>query len=219
MRLSISNLAGERSGETVFEGVDIELAGGQCLIVTGENGSGKSTMLRVIAGLLPAAAGEIRFEGGGDDWPDLMSGCHYLGEKNGMKTALTVAENLTFQQQFLGNAFHTVDEALDAVGLPQVATLPFGYLSTGQRRRIAIASLLVSFRPVWLLDEPTSGLDLGSERRFADLMRGHLEDNGIIIAATHAPLGIEGAKEMVMGVPPSPFSEGASRKAGPRSAL
>lgn len=199
MRLSIEGLAGERSGETVFEGIDIELAAGQCLIITGENGSGKSTLLRVIAGLLPAAAGSVSLDGGGEDWPDLMSGCHYLGERNAMKTALTVAENLTFRQQFLGNAFHTVDEALEAVGLPQVANLPFGYLSTGQRRRIALAGLLVSFRPVWLLDEPTSGLDLASERRLADLMRGHLEDDGIIIAATHAPLGIDGAKEMTMG--------------------
>ena len=134
-----------------------------------------------------------------DEFSNLQSAAHYLGEKNAMKAAMTVAENLAFRQKFLGHPFHTVDEALDAIDLPTVANLPFGYLSTGQRRRVAIAGLLVSYRPVWLLDEPTAGLDLGSERRFADLMRGHLEDGGIIIAATHAPLDIEGAKELEMG--------------------
>jgi heme exporter protein A len=199
MRLVADNLAGERGGEPVFEGVSFVLEKGECLIVTGENGSGKSTLLRVVAGLLPASAGEARLEGGGEDWSDIMSACHYLGDRNAMKPALTVAENLAFHQQFLGNVFLTVEEALDEVGLPSVAALPFGYLSTGQRRRIAIAALLVSFRPVWLLDEPTAGLDLGSERRFTALMQAHLEDGGIIVAATHVPLGIERAKGLVMG--------------------
>lgn len=199
MRLVADNLAGERGGEPVFDGVSFSLGNGECLIVTGENGSGKSTLLRVVAGLLPASHGVARLEDGGEDWPDIMSSCHYLGDRNAMKPALTVAENLSFHQQFLGNAFLTIEEALDEVGLPSVAALPFGYLSTGQRRRIAIAALLVSFRPVWLLDEPTAGLDLGSERRFSALMQAHLEDGGIIVAATHVPLGIEGAKELVMG--------------------
>jgi heme exporter protein A len=199
MRLVADNLAGERGGEPVFDGVSFSLEKGECLIVTGENGSGKSTLLRVVAGLLPASAGEARLEGGGEDWSDIMSACHYLGDRNAMKPALTVAENLAFHQQFLGNVFLTVEEALDEVGLPSVAALPFGYLSTGQRRRIAIAALLVSFRPVWLLDEPTAGLDLGSERRFTALIQAHLEDGGIIVAATHVPLGIERAKGLVMG--------------------
>lgn len=199
MRLVADNLAGERGGEPVFDGVSFSLENGQCLIVTGENGSGKSTLLRVVAGLLPPSQGLVRLEGGGDEWPDIISACHYLGDRNAMKPALTVAENLAFQQQFLGHAFLTVEEALDEVGLPSVAALPFGYLSTGQRRRIAIASLLVSQSPLWLLDEPTAGLDLGSERRFSAMMQAHLEDGGIIVAATHVPLGIERAKELVMG--------------------
>lgn len=199
MQLSVSNLAGERGGETVFEQISFELAAGDALVILGENGSGKSTLLRVLAGLLPQASGTVDFSGGGEDWPDLMSASHYLGEKNAMKPALTVRENLSFRQKFLGNPFHSVDEALEEVGLPTVADLPFGYLSTGQRRRVAIAGLLVSFRPVWLLDEPTAGLDLGSERRFANLLAGHLEDDGIIIAATHTPLGLDRAQELVMG--------------------
>lgn len=199
MRLTAEDLAGERGGEEIFSGVSFSLDSGQCLIVTGENGAGKSTLLRIVAGLLPPAGGSVTFEGGGEDWPDVQSSSHFLGEKNAMKAALTVAENLAFRQKFLGHPFHSVEEALDAIDLPTVASLPFGYLSTGQRRRVAIAGLLVSYRPVWLLDEPTAGLDLGSERRFADLMRGHLEDGGIIIAATHVELGINGAKELEMG--------------------
>ena len=199
MRLTATALAGERGGEPVFSGVSFSLEAGQCLIVTGENGAGKSTLLRIVAGLLPPAAGVVSLEGGGEDWPDVKSASHFLGEKNAMKAPLTVAENLAFRQKFLGHSFHAVEEALEAVDLPTVAGLPFGYLSTGQRRRVAIAGLLVSYRPVWLLDEPTAGLDLGSERRFADLMRGHLDDGGIIIAATHIPLDVEGAKELEMG--------------------
>lgn len=198
MQLAVSDLAGERAGEPVFEQVSFKLSAGESLIITGENGSGKSTLLRVLAGLLPQAGGQIEFSGGGEDWPDLMSAAHYLGEKNAMKPALTVRENLAFRQKFLGNAFHSVDEALDAIGLPTVADLPFGYLSTGQRRRVAIAGLLVSFRPVWLLDEPTAGLDLASERRFSQLLAAHMEDDGIIIAATHTPLGLDKAKQLVM---------------------
>ncbi|MCR5857143.1 heme ABC exporter ATP-binding protein CcmA [Mesorhizobium sp. J428] len=199
MRLVTDNLAGDRGGEPVFDGVSFALSDGQCLIVTGENGSGKSTLLRIVAGLLPASGGSVKLEGGGEEWPDVMPACHHLGDRNAMKPALTVAENLKFRQDFLGRPLLSVEEALEEVALPSVATLPFGYLSTGQKRRVAIAGLLVAFRPVWLLDEPTAGLDLGSERRFSALMQAHLEDGGIIVAATHVPLGIEGARSLVMG--------------------
>ena len=198
MRLIAENLGGERGGEPVFERVAFALAAGEGLIVTGENGSGKSTLLRVMAGLLPAAEGSIRLEGGGEAWPDIGSACHYLGHDNAMKPALTVAENLQFRQDFLGHPRLGVEAALDAIGLDTVAALPFGYLSTGQRRRIALAGLLVSFRPVWLLDEPTAGLDLASERRLTALMRAHLAEGGILVAATHLPLGLENVQSLVL---------------------
>lgn len=196
--LNFNDVALRRGPRLLIEHASFSLFRGEKIGITGENGSGKSTLLRIVAGLLPPSHGVVRLEDGGEEWPDVMSACHYLGDRNAMKPALTVAENLLFRQQFLGHPFLTVEEALDEVGLPSVAALPFGYLSTGQRRRIAIASLLVSHRPVWLLDEPTAGLDLGSERRFSALMQAHLEDGGIIVAATHVPLGIEGAKELVM---------------------
>ena len=192
MRLIAENLGAERGGEPVFSGVSFGLGNGEGLVVTGPNGSGKSTLLRVVAGLLPAAQGVIRLEGGGEEWPQPQAACHYLGHQNAMKTALSVEENLRFWREFCGAPHMEIAEALDMVGLPQVASLPFGYLSTGQKRRIAIAKLLVSYRPVWLLDEPTAGLDAASEKQFSALMAAHLDDGGIIVAATHIPLGLEG---------------------------
>jgi heme exporter protein A len=209
MRLIADNLAAERGGEPVFSGVSFALGDGEGLVVTGPNGSGKSTLLRVVAGLLAATDGAIRLEDGGDEWPELPAACHYLGHQNAMKTALSVEENLRFWQEFCGAPHLEIGEALDMVGLPQVAALPFGYLSTGQKRRISIAKLLVSWRPVWLLDEPTAGLDAASERQFAALMAAHLEDGGLIVAATHIPLGLEGAKELRLGDAPAASREGS----------
>jgi heme exporter protein A len=199
MRLVAEDIEGERGGETVFSGIGFDLSEGEALIVTGPNGSGKSTLLRIIAGLLPAASGSIRLEGGGDDAPNAASVCHYLGHENGMKPALSVAENLDFWRSFNGRPALSIDEALEAVGLDTVAHLPYGYLSTGQRRRIAIARLSLNHRPLWLLDEPTAGLDRRSEKCFAGLMAGHLGTGGMIVAATHVALGLEGVKELRMG--------------------
>ncbi|BCH22212.1 cytochrome c biogenesis ATP-binding export protein CcmA [Mesorhizobium sp. L-8-10] len=197
MRLKADGLAGERGGERIFSGVGFILDAGTSLTVTGPNGAGKSTLLRVLAGLLPAAAGNISFEGGGQ-WPALAGALHYLGHQNAMKAALTVSENLRFWQDFCGMPRLSAEEALGEVGLEAIAHLPFGYLSTGQRRRAAIARLLVSHRPVWLLDEPTAGLDKASEQRFSGLMNAHLENGGIIVAATHLPLGLDNGQTLAM---------------------
>lgn len=191
MRLAVSELSGERGGETIFSGIGFSRAASEALMVTGPNGIGKSTLLRVVAGLLPASAGTVILEGGGEEWPDAASASHYLGPQNGMKTALSLTENLRFWQEFLGHEHCPAEEALELVGLGDIGHLPFGYLSTGQRRRVAIARLLVSYRPVWLLDEPTAGLDTASARQFSDLMQAHLDEGGIIVAATHLPLGLD----------------------------
>lgn len=211
MRLIAENLGGERGGDTVFSGIGFALEDGQALVVTGPNGVGKSTLLRVIAGLLPVAEGCVRIEGvvkiedvveiedGGEAFPSIAAACHYLGHQNAMKPALSVAENLRFWRDFNGDGHAGVEEALETVGLGGIGHLPFGYLSTGQRRRAGIAKLLVSHRPLWLLDEPTAGLDKASERRFAQLMGKHCGEGGIIVAATHLPLGLDEAKELRMG--------------------
>lgn len=199
MRLAAENLGGERGGEPIFSGLSFTLARGQALMVTGPNGAGKSTLLRIIAGLLPPAAGSVDLRGADETWPDIGSAAHYLGHLNAMKTALSLEENLSFWRDFLGAPKLMPHKALDEVGLGEIGHLPFAYLSTGQRRRAAIARLLVSYRPIWLLDEPTAGLDRMAEQRFSRLMQEHLEEGGMIVAATHLPLGIKGAQELKMG--------------------
>ena len=217
MRLIAENLSGERGGQPVFSDVGFTLGDGQALTVTGPNGSGKSTLLRVIAGLLPNVGGSVRLEGGGEDFQTIASAAHYLGHLNAMKPTLTLQENLAFWRDFCGDAELAVEAALETVGLGAIGHLPYGYLSTGQRRRAAIARLLVSRRPVWLLDEPTAGLDAESERQFAVLMEKHLGGGGMIVAATHVALGIDGAGELRMGEAgaalPSPLRGGSIREA------
>lgn len=199
MRLIAENLAGERGGETIFAGVSFALGAGEALLVTGPNGAGKTTLMRVLAGLLPAAAGTVRLTGGGDEFPDVAAALHFLGPVNAMKTALSVAENLSFWQAYAGAPDLSVDAALDVVGLPGIGHLPFGALSTGQKRRVAIARLLVNRRPVWLVDEPTSGLDKRSEDRFSAMLKRHLAGGGILVASTHLPLGLDGAQTLELG--------------------
>lgn len=199
MRMIADDLSGERGGEPVFSDVSFALSDGEGLLITGPNGSGKSTLLRIVAGLLPAAGGTVTLHDGGPHWPDVASACHYLGHQNALKPALSVRENLAFWRDYMGEPHLAIDEALEMVGLDEIGHLPLGYLSTGQKRRIAISRLLVSYRPVWLLDEPTAGLDRASEKQFADLMEAHLDDGGMILAATHLPLGLEWTHELGMG--------------------
>lgn len=197
MRLEAENLAGERGGETIFAGLSFEVGEGEALVVTGPNGSGKSTLLRIICGLLQPEAGKVELSEDGTVLP-VRAACHYLGHQNAMKPALSVRENLSFWQKFNGAAQAEIEEALEAVDLPGVEHLPFGYLSTGQKRRVSIARLLVSHRPLWIVDEPTAGLDKASEARFAEIMRGHMQEGGMIVAATHIPLGLESVSSLDM---------------------
>jgi heme exporter protein A len=197
MRLIAGDLSAERGGEIVFAGVSFALEAGELLVVTGPNGAGKTTLLRVIAGLLHASTGSVSLEGAEEG---VGPNAHLLGVQNAMKPALTLSENLAFWRNFSGSPVRALDEALIAVGLPGLGDTPYAYLSTGQKRRAAIARLLVSHRPVWLLDEPTSGLDKSGEAMFAGLLRAHLNSGGIAVAATHLALGVEGAKELRMEV-------------------
>jgi heme exporter protein A len=197
MRLSGRDARCVRGGREVFSGLDFAASSGEALAVTGPNGSGKTSLLRLIAGLLTMAGGSIALEGGETELT-LPEQAHYLGHRDALKPALSVAENLCFWRDFLGGEAFDVRESLAAVGLDHAAQLPAAYLSAGQRRRLSIARLLVVRRPVWLLDEPTSALDTAGQDLFAGVMREHLAGGGIIIAATHTPLGID-ARELRMG--------------------
>jgi heme exporter protein A len=202
MRLVGRDLGCTRGGREVLAGVSFSVAAGEALAVTGRNGAGKTTLLRLIAGLLDLTEGHLELAGGAAE-ATLPEQAHYLGHRDGLKPALSVRENLEFWHAFLAGpdapAASMVATALESVGLASLAALPAAYLSAGQRRRLAIARLLAAPRPVWLLDEPTAALDTASQQRLAELMRSHLAGGGIIVAATHGPLGLDGAAELRLG--------------------
>lgn len=189
MRLCGRNVTCVRGGRDVFADLNFDISAGDALAVTGANGAGKSSLLRIIAGLLPQTSGEVILEGGDADLT-LGEQAHYLGHRDPIKGALTVRENLEFWNEFLGGGQIGVSQSLDAAGLRHAADLPAAFLSAGQRRRLSIARLLSVNRPIWLLDEPVSALDAEGQNLFAALMRAHLGDGGMIVAATHGPLGI-----------------------------
>lgn len=197
MRLSGRNLKCVRGGREVFSNLDLSATAGEALAVTGPNGAGKTSLLRVLAGLLVPAEGTITLEGG-DAELSLPEQAHYLGHRDALKPALSVMENLSFWREFLGGETKEAGRCLADVGLDHAAHLPAAYLSAGQRRRLSIARLLSVRRPVWLLDEPTSALDTAGQALFVALMRDHLASGGLIVAATHLPLGID-ARDLRMG--------------------
>jgi heme exporter protein A len=197
LRLSASRLGCTRGFRSVFNDLNFQVHSGEALALTGPNGAGKSSLLRLLAGLLRPSAGAVTFEGGAAE-QTLAEQAHYLGHLDAFKPALTVAENLDFWTRYLGGAEVPTEPALAAVGLTALARLPAGYLSAGQRRRLSLARLIAAPRAVWLLDEPTSALDSAGQGMLAELMRGHLSGGGLILAATHGPLGIE-CKELRLG--------------------
>lgn len=182
MELQVKNLAVARGGVPVLEGLSFSLTAGRALVLRGPNGSGKTTLLRTIAGLQPALEGDIT--GAGER-------IAYAAHADGLKTALTVTENLTFWAQVFGNT--DISQALAGFDLLGLAERPAGSLSAGQKRRLGLARLMVTGRPVWVLDEPTVSLDAASVALFAEAVRGHLATGGSALMATHIDLGLDEA--------------------------
>jgi heme exporter protein A len=196
MGIKGDNLRCDRGGRTVFTGVRFSVSAGQLLQLTGPNGSGKSSLLRLIAGLNEASEGSLAMDGG---HADLTIGqqAHYIAHQDAVKTALTVEENLAFWRNFLGGG--DVGGALAAFDLARFSSFQAGLLSAGQKRRLALARLVLVPRALWLLDEPTVGLDTASLARLVAVMGGHLDKGGMIIAATHVPLGREPDVRLELG--------------------
>jgi heme exporter protein A len=183
MNLTVTDLCVARGGMPVLTGVGLDLAPGQALILRGPNGAGKTTLLRTLAGLQPPLSGRI--EGAEDR-------IAYAAHSDGLKSMLTVAENLSFWAEVFGA--REIDPALDAFRLQDLRDRLAGMLSAGQKRRLGLARLLVTGRPVWMLDEPTVSLDAAAVEMFAGVVRRHLGQGGSALIATHIDLGLSEAR-------------------------
>ncbi len=179
MLMSVSNLTVARGGLPVLSGLNFVVKEGQALVLRGPNGSGKTTLLRTLAGLQPPIDGLIK---GAEDM------LAYAAHSDGLKSMLSVEENLTFWAQVFGQS--DIEPAIDAFALPDLRTRMAGTLSAGQKRRLGLARLLVTGRPIWALDEPTVSLDAASVALFARAVQTHLGNGGAAIIATHIDLGL-----------------------------
>jgi heme exporter protein A len=197
--LRVDDAACTRGGVPVLAGVSFAVAPGQALVLRGPNGSGKTTLLRCVAGLQPLAAGRI--SGAGER-------VAYAGHADGIKAQLTVAENLAFWAGVHGVT--GIGAALAAFRLEGLAARPARALSAGQKRRLGLARMLVTGRPVWVMDEPTVSLDAEAVALFASAVRAHLAAGGSALTATHIDLGIAAA---VLDV--TPFRVRPGRDAAP----
>jgi heme exporter protein A len=185
--LALDGVTCVRGGRVLFGGLSFALSPGDAARVTGANGAGKSSLLRIAAGLLKPASGEVVREGT----------VALLAEQAALDGDVTLSQAISFWAQIDGRT-DVVGGALEAVGLSAIADAPVRILSTGQRRRGGLARVVASGAPIWLLDEPTSGLDDAAVYLVAGLIARHRANGGIALAATHQPLDLPGAREIAL---------------------
>jgi len=185
MHLTVTDLACARGTAQILSGVSFELAAGEALILRGPNGAGKTTLLRTLAGLTPPLDGRI------DCAEEAIA---YAGHADGLKAQLSVEENLQFWAGVFGT--QTIIPAVEAFDLGPLLSRRAGDMSAGQKRRLSLARLLVSGRPIWVLDEPTVSLDTQNVARFAAAVEAHLAGGGSALIATHIDLGLPNARSL-----------------------
>lgn len=185
MELRVTDLSCQRGGILVLKGVSFTLRSGQALVLRGPNGVGKTTLLRTIAGLQPAEAGDV-------SGPE--EAIAYAGHADGLKASLTVRDNLNFWASAYGTK--DISPALQAFDLTSLLERQAQDLSAGQKRRLGLARMLVTGRSIWIFDEPTVSLDTHNTKLFADMVRKHLASGGIALLATHIDLGLPDAESL-----------------------
>jgi len=198
--LVVVDLACRRGERLIFRGLSCTLPPGGALVLTGANGSGKSSLLRVLATLLSPAAGRLLWAGAAvaADLARYRASLHYVGHLDAIKPALGVRETLGFWAGLRGVAAPPLDSALAAFALEPFADWPCRYLSAGQRRRLALARLVAAPAPLWLLDEPTAALDADAEQRLIEALARHRAAGGRVVIATHQPLPLADAQSLAL---------------------
>ncbi|MEJ0064797.1 MAG: heme ABC exporter ATP-binding protein CcmA [Caulobacteraceae bacterium] len=193
VELGVEGLAVSRGDRRLFAGFDLRLAAGEAVALTGPNGAGKTSLLRAIAGFIRPDAGQIAFRGeaGPLESEDARrGGVHLLGHHDGLKSSRTARDELLFQVGWTGGDTASALAAAETLGLRRLLDLAVRHLSAGQRRRLALARLVASPRPLWLLDEPLAPLDAEHRTLFGELMAAHLAGGGLVLAAVHDPLPV-----------------------------
>jgi heme exporter protein A len=195
LHLIADGLSCVRGGRTLYDGLSFSLRDGEAILVIGPNGSGKTSLLRQVAGLLPLDAGSIAFEGG----EAVSEEAHYVGHLPACKDALTAGENLEFWRELYGRPRHPVEAALEILRLSSLKDLQARVLSAGQKRRLALARLVAIQRPLWLLDEPDAALDTEGRATLLHLLGEHRAKGGMAIVASHGTLNVSPARAIDLG--------------------
>jgi heme exporter protein A len=195
MSLVANDLACERNGRLVFSKLNFTVKPGECAELRGLNGSGKSSLLRVLAGLVPLSSGHVTFNAEND----FKNTLHFIAHQDAIKNAMTVSENLQFWCDVMGG--RSITAALEAFRLNALRHEPAQLLSAGQRRRLTLSRLFLLPRPIWLLDEPMTALDQATQTMLRQHITAHLKNNGMVMAATHGDFGLTPHQLITLGDP------------------